>query len=129
MPLLCIWLVIVGLFETPATAYSFTGSRDVFHLHLTPQMWTASDSTAINEINGSKFFPLFRPLWKNSRFGAVSTNESESDLRYAVADVCRDNESYLETGRVATRKGKLSNMFILELFMSKIESLKSFPRW
>jgi len=114
MPLLSIWLVIVRLFETSAAVYSFTGSRDVFHIHPTPQVWTASDSTVINGINESKFFPLFRQLWKNSRFGAVSTNGSESDLRYAVADVCWDNEiCYLETGQVATRKGKPSNTFIL----------------
>ena len=130
MPLLCIWLVIVGLFETPAAVYSFAASRDAFRVHPTPQMWTASDSRVINEINGSKFFPLFRQLWENSRFGTVSTNGSESDIRYAVADVCQDNEScYLETGRVSTRKGKPSNMFIFEFFKSKIESLKRFPRW
>lgn len=114
MPLLSIWLVIVRLFETSAAVCSFTGSRDVFHIHPTPQVWTASDNTVINGINESKFFPLFRQLWKNSRFDAVSTNGSESDLRYAVADVCWDNEiCYLETGQVATRKGKPSNTFIL----------------
>ena len=125
MFLLSVWLAIVGLFETSAAFYFFTGSRDVLHVHPTPQMWTPSDSTLLNR---SKFFPLFRQLWKNSGFGAVSTNESDSDEGYTIAHVCwEDNENCLhETCQAATRKGKPSDIFILELFRVKLRVWKLF---
>ena len=55
---------------------------------------------------------LFGQSWKNSRFGAVSTNRSKSDLGYAIGHVCwEDNEScHLETCQVANRKGKPGNI-------------------
>ena len=90
MPLLTVWMVIaVGLFVTSAAFFSFTGNRDAFHVHPTPQMWTASK--------------LFCHLWKNSRLCAVSINGSKSDLGYAVGHVCcEDNESsHLVTCQVA----------------------------
>ena len=72
MPPFYVWMVTaVGLFGTSAAFFSFTGNRDAFHIHSTPQMCTASE--------------LFCQLWKNSRFGAVSTNGSKSDLGYALA--------------------------------------------
>ena len=99
MPLFSVWMVTAaGLFSTSAAFFSFTGNRDAFHVHPTPQIWTASK--------------LCRQLWKNSRFGAVSTAGSKSDLGHAVGHVCwEDNESrYLETCQVANRKGKTSNI-------------------
>ena len=126
MPFLSIWIVIaVGLFVTSAAFFSFTGSRDVSYEPSSPQMWTASDSTVVN---GSKPFPLLRQLyiWKNSWFGAVSTNGSKSDLTYAVSHVCwKENENrHLETCHVANRKGKLSN--ILNSFRVKLRVWKFF---
>ena len=103
MPPFYVWMVTaVGLFVTSAAFFSFTGNRDAFHIHPTPQMCTASK--------------LFRQLWKNSRFCAVSTNVSKSDLGYAVGHVCcQDNESrHLESCQVANRKGKPSS--ILKFF-------------
>ena len=111
MAFLFIWMVTaVGLFATSAAFFSFTGSRDVFHVHHMLQMWTASDSTVIN---GSNSFLLFCQLEKNNPLGAVSTNGSKSDLAYAVGHVCwEDNEScHLETCQVVNRKGKPSNIF------------------
>ena len=99
MPPFYVWMVIaVGLFGTSAPFFSFTGNRDAFHTHPTPQMCTASK--------------LFRQLRKNSRFGAVSTNGSKSELGYAVGHVCwEDNKScHLETCQVANGKGKPSNI-------------------
>ena len=65
-------------------------------------------------------------LMENSRFCAVSINGSKSDLGYAVAHVCcEDNERcHLKTCQVANGKGKPSNILIF--FKSKIESLKMF---
>lgn len=102
MPLFSTWIVTAaGLFSTSAGFCSFTENRDAFNVHPTAQIWTASK--------------LCRQLWKNSRFGAVSTNRSKFDLGYAVGHVCWDNESrHLETCQVANRKGKTSN--ILNLF-------------
>jgi len=109
MPLLPIWLVIVDLCRITTAFYSLTGSREVFHVHPTPQMWNASDSTVIN---GNKFFPLFCQLRKSSRFSAVSTNGSKWDLGCAFADVCWEvNEGcHLENCQAVSRKGKPNNM-------------------
>ena len=99
MPPISVWMVTaVGLFGSSAAFFSFTGNRDAFHIHPTPQMCTASE--------------LFRQLWKNSRFGAVSTNGSKSDLGYVVGHVCwEDNKScHLEICQVANGKGKPSNI-------------------
>ena len=92
MPILPFWMITaVGIFVTSAAFVFFTGNRDAFHVHPTPQMWTVSDSRIIN---GRKSFTLFRQPWKKSWFGAVSTNVSKSDLGYAVGHVCwEDNES------------------------------------
>lgn len=93
MPLLSVWMVTAaGLFGASAALFSSTGNRDAFHVHSTPQIWTASK--------------LCSQLWKNSRFGAVFRNGSKSDLGYAVGHVCwEDNESrHLETCQVANRK-------------------------
>ena len=122
MLLLPIWLVIVDLCGITAAFYSLTGSREVFHVHPTPQMWNASDSTVIN---GNKFFPLFCQLWKNSRFGAVSTNGSKWDLGYALADVCWEgNEGcHLENCQAVSRKGKPNNM---SFFRAKLRVGKFF---
>ena len=114
MPLLPFWMVTaVGIFVTSAAFVSFIGNRDAFHVHPTLQMWTVSDSGIIN---GRRSFTVFRQSWKNSWFGAVSTNVSKSDLGYAVGHVCcQDNESrHLESCQVANRKGKPSS--ILKFF-------------
>ena len=72
MPPFYVWMVTaVGLFGTSAAFFSFTGNRDAFHIHPTPQICTTSK--------------LFRQLWKNSRFGAVSTNGSKSDLVFLIS--------------------------------------------
>ena len=101
MPPFYVWMVTaVGLFGTSAAFSSFTGNRDAFHIHPTPQICTTSK--------------LFGQLWKNSRFGAVSTNGSKSDLGYAIGHVCwEDNEScQLETCQVANRgKPSILNFF------------------
>ena len=118
MSLLTVWMVIaVGIFVTSAAFFSFTGNRDAFHVHPTPQMCTAS-----------KLFRQFT-LWKNSGRGAVSTNRSASNLGYAVGHVYWENNEgcHLEACQVANRKGKPGN--ILDFFQSKIESLKIFSRF
>ena len=77
MLLFSIFVVVLDLFETSATYYCFTGSRDVLNVHLTPHIiWTGSDGTALNR---DKFFSSSRQLWKRNKFDAVSTNESSSD--------------------------------------------------
>ena len=118
MPLLPFWMVTaVGIFVTSAAFVSFTGNRDAFHVHPTLQMWTVSDGRITN---GRRSFMLFGQSWKNSRFGAVSTNVSKSDLGYGVGHgqlvSCWEvNESrHLESCQVGNRKGKPSS--ILKFF-------------
>ncbi|XP_020629439.1 uncharacterized protein LOC110066548 isoform X3 [Orbicella faveolata] len=86
MLLFSIFVVIVGLFETSAAFYSFSGGPDVFHLHPTPQsMWTASFGTALNR---DKFFPPSCQLWNRNKFGAVSINESSSEEGHTNIYAC-----------------------------------------
>ena len=129
IPILCIWLVIVDLLRPQQLFAPLLKSRCI---------WCTSHAAKVDckrqyDYKWNKWkqiLPALPLVMENSRFGAVSTNGCESELRYAVADVSQDNEScYLETGRVATRNGKPSNIFILEFFKSKLQSFKSFPRW
>jgi len=107
MLLFSIFVVIVGLFETSAAFYSFSGGPDVFHLHPTPQsMWTASFGTALNR---DKFFPPSCQLWNRNKFGAVSINESSSEEGHTNIYACWEENAErdcLGTCKSVIRGGK-----------------------
>lgn len=103
-----IFVVITGVFETSVTFLSFTGSRDVRHLHTTLQTQSPSDR-------------LFLPsrhdhLWKNNAFGATFTNKSRSGSAYTqVYTWWKDNEeNCLETCQKVIREGE--RCYSIDLF-------------
>lgn len=103
-----IFLLITGVFETSVTFLSFTGSRDVHHLHTTLKTQSPSDSTLLNRI---KLFPPSRHdhLWKNNAFGAAFTNKSRSGSAYTKDYAWwKDNEENhgLETCQKVIREGE-----------------------
>ena len=93
MPLLRIWLVIGGLFETPAAVYSFAGSRPVFPYTSHAANVNCKRLNGYNIDKWEHIFPALSPVMEKTA-GLVLYVQMEVNriyVRYAFSDDWQDN--------------------------------------